>query len=232
MLVRDIEKALTAAEQNGAVFGNRTLSKGALVHLCRRLDNTRSWNILEMGGGQSPVFWEQLHLKTGLSLLLSHLEHDPGFAAIWEEKPVGEGFIHFYRQTLQQLSDEERNEVFASPEVAMSVWSSYGKPVSPELFNHYTIRNAFFAEVDMLPLEQESVDILIVDGPHGNGRSLAFPLFYKHLKPDAFVLVDDYDHYPFIEDLRSLFHMEELFRDTRGDCRWLLGRLTGKRSFS
>lgn len=35
----------------------------------------------------------------------------------------------------------------------------------------------FYAEVDQLALEQQSFDIMILDGPHGNGRSLAYPLF-------------------------------------------------------
>ncbi|RAV04563.1 hypothetical protein [Paenibacillus sp. YN15] len=228
MLVRDIEKCLAAAEQKGVAFGSRALGKGALVHLCRRLEAGRSYHILELGGGMSPYFWDQVAVQDFLSVSLFHIEHDPGLASLWEGQHLGKGSFHFYNRPLKQLSDEERTEVFANPETAWAVWGSYGQAVPQELFNHYTIRNAFYADIETIPLEPASVDVLILDGPHGNGRSLAFPLLYGRLKRDALVLIDDYDHYPFVEDLRSLFQMEELAREPRGEYRWLLCRLTGK----
>lgn len=228
MLVRDIEKCLAAAEQQGVVFGSRALSKGALVHVCRRVEPGRSYRILELGGGMSPFFWDQIAAQEALSISLVHIEHDPELARLWERQQLGKGSFHMYNRPLKQLSDEERTEVFAGPETARAVWGSYGQAVPRELFNHYTIRNAFYSDIETVPLESGSVDVLILDGPHGNGRSLAFPLFYGCLKDDALVLIDDYDHYPFVEDLRSLFRMEELAREPWGDYRWLLCRLAGR----
>lgn len=36
-----------------------------------------------------------------------------------------------------------------------------------------------------VPLPVHSVDVMIVDGPHGNGRSLVYPLLAERLEPDA-----------------------------------------------
>lgn len=228
MLVRDIEKALAAAEENGVEFGTRALSKGALVHLCRRLDDKRTWRILELGGGLTPHFWNQIIVQELLPISLITVEHDLGLSNMWKEAALGNGYIDFHTRSLKKVSDEEWDEIFSCPELAMSVWASYGQPVPTDQYNHYTIRNTFYADVDMLALEDESIDVMILDGPHGNGRSLAYPLFYKKLKPNALVLVDDYDHYPFMEDLRRFFHVEEIFREGKGDYRWVLCRLAGR----
>lgn len=228
MLVRDIEKALNAAEQTGVVFGSKALSKGALVHLCRRLDHNRTWRILELGGGLTPHFWNEIVTQELLPISLITVEHDLTLSNTWKEAELGNGCIEFHTQPLKNLTDEEWNEIFSCPDIALSVWNSYGLPVPTDQHNHYTIRNTFYADVDMLPLEDDSIDVMILDGPHGNGRSLAYPLFYKKLKPDAFVLVDDYDHYPFMDDLRRFFQVEEISREGKGDYRWQLCRLAGR----
>ncbi|MGL4821298.1 MAG: hypothetical protein ACRC5C_15210, partial [Bacilli bacterium] len=76
----------------------------------------------------------------------------------------------------------------------------------------------------------EQIDVVLLDGPHGNGRSLAFPMLYDRLAPNALVLVDDHTHYPFEADLFALFHYETLYKNTVDTQHWALFRLLGKRS--
>lgn len=104
-----------------------------------------------------------------------------------------------------------------------------GAVVPKELEDHYTIRNTFYDGLEQLSLPAQSIDAMIVDGPHGNGRSFAYPLFCNALKPDALVLIDDFDHYPFLPDLGRVFHYEELYREAVGNKRWVLVRLQGMR---
>lgn len=108
-----------------------------------------------------------------------------------------------------------------------SLWPAIGQRVPENQFDHFSIRNAFYADLDQLSLSGHSVDVMVVDGPHGNGRSLAYPLFVDTLKPDALVLVDDFDHYPFLAHLGKIYHYEELFREIVGNRRWVLVRLQG-----
>ncbi|WP_056488980.1 hypothetical protein [Brevibacillus sp. Leaf182] len=70
-----------------------------------------------------------------------------------------------------------------------SLWPAIGQRVPENQFDHFSIQNAFYANLDQLSLSGHSVDVMVVDGPHGNGRSLAYPLFVDTLKPDALVLV-------------------------------------------
>ena len=55
-------------------------------------------------------------------------------------------------------------------------------------------------------------EIMVLDGPNGNGRSLAFALLADRLLIPAWLVVDDYDHYPFLEDLGRLFEFSVIAR--------------------
>lgn len=230
MLVRDIEKAITISEQDGWGYGGMALSKRALVHLCRRLDEKKdTHHILELGGGQSTLFWRDLYALDLLPIQVTTLEHHNDWAKQLSQRVEGIENITIYPQTLKQITDQEWERIFSQPEEAHTLWASYGTTVPEHQHNLYTIRNTFYATLHQLPLEEQSIDIMIVDGPHGNGRSLAYPLFFRVLKPDAFVLVDDFDHYPFLKDLGIVFHFEEIYREILGQERWSLVQLQGRK---
>jgi hypothetical protein len=64
-------------------------------------------------------------------------------------------------------------------------------------------KNVFYDIKDeQLP---DVIDIMIVDGPHGNGRSIAFLHGINRLKSGSYVVIDDYNHYDFIEKFEKLF---------------------------
>lgn len=224
MLVRDIEKALDRSAESGWKYGP-ALPRGALVHLCRHIDASRGpVTVLELGGGHSTLLWRALEELDLLAVRVHTLLHEPDRAKELAGRVEASGSFAVQRAGLKQITDDERERVFADPAAARSAWSSFGKPVPPESYRHYTIRNTFYDNVE-LPLADGSVDVLIVDGPHGNGRSLAYPLLAGKLKPGALVLVDDFDHYPFLADLARVIPYRELYRDIVGDQRWSLVRL-------
>ncbi|RAV22928.1 class I SAM-dependent methyltransferase [Paenibacillus contaminans] len=231
MLVRDIEKALLHAERHGFGFGAMSLSKSALVHLARKLDPPGDGSpirILELGGGQSTIFWSSLEKMSLLPVRVTTLEHDPAWARELQARITNES-IDVSLQTLKQISGSDWERMFADSDKAGLMWEEIGESVPSEQFNHFTIENAFYAEAHSLILEPESIDAMIVDGPHGNGRSLAFLLFAAALKPGALVLIDDFDHYPFLADFGRVFRYEELYREIIGDKRWVLAQCTGRR---
>ncbi|MDB5053631.1 MAG: hypothetical protein JWM44_1681 [Bacilli bacterium] len=228
MLVRDIEKALTLAVNKSWKQDSDTISQNALIHLLRRLDKTNGeYRILQLGGGQTIFVWDSLLSLDLLPLKVTVLEHHPSRASQLIRSVESMTGITVYWNSLKQLTDDEREELFKIPEEAAVKWGKIGKSVIPDQYEHYQIRNAFYGEIHHVPLPKESIDVLIVDGPHGNGRSLAFPLLYSLLKKDALVLIDDFDHYPFAADLERIFSFEEMHRNTWGDQHWLLLRLKG-----
>ncbi len=230
MLVREIEKALLTSEQAAWNYGGTALSKRALVHLCRHLERKEEpHHILELGGGKSTLFWRDVFNLELLPIKVTTLEHHFEWANELAKQVEQHNSISIYPQTLKQISDEEWSEIFSQPQNVRKLWNSFGTPVTTNQYDLYTIHNTFYAEVDQLPLENNTVDVMIVDGPHGNGRSLAYPLFSEVLKEDAFVLIDDFDHYPFLRDLGTIFHYQELYREILGQERWTLVQLQGRK---
>ncbi len=67
-------------------------------------------------------------------------------------------------------------------------------------------------------------DIMLLDGPHGNGRSLAFLRANAYLSSDSIIFIDDFTHYDFIDNFLKIFDAEELFRHVSGNKnKWLSG---------
>lgn len=200
------------------------------MQLCRRLD-TQSGPIrlLELGGGQSTIFWWALLQLDVLQAEVTTLEHHEEWAEKLVQRVKDEERIRVVPQSLKQITDEEWALLFHDPLGAEQLWASLGSVVPKAQHDWYTIHNTFYGEVDQLRLPAESVDVLIVDGPHGNGRSLAYPLLCRAMKRGALVLVDDFDHYPFLNDLERVFYTEELYREVIGEKRSVLVRLQGMR---
>lgn len=228
MLVRDIEKALLHAERHGFSFSAMTLSKSALVHLCRRLeppeDGEEPLQIVEFGSGQSTIFWSALHTLGLLPIHVTSLEHDGSWAGKVRSY-IDQAAVRIFEQTLRQISEEERTQMFAVPSQAGDRWRTKSQAVAKELYADYTIRNTFYGEADLIGFKPGSIDAVVLDGPHGNGRSMAFPLLAHALRPGSLILIDDFDHYPFLEDLGLLFRYTELYMERVTGKHWVLVRL-------
>lgn len=228
LLVKDIEKVYNAIKDLPQIHSRMAISRSALVHLGRRLTHrTEAYRVLELGSGLSTLFLQELQREKLLELEVLTLEHDAAWVKEMTDRVKDSKGIQVVHSPLKKISDAEREALFADSPGSLAAWPSCGSPVPEALNNDYKIRNAFYAEAHKLPLEPQSIDILIVDGPHGNGRSLAYPLFMHALKSDALVLIDDFDHYPFLEDLRKVFRFEELYRDMWSSNHWTLVQLEG-----
>jgi hypothetical protein len=53
-------------------------------------------------------------------------------------------------------------------------------------------------------------DLVVVDGPNGNGRSLAFLAIQHCVKVGTVFFIDDHMHYDFVERLQQVFRVEKL----------------------
>jgi hypothetical protein len=122
---------------------------------------------------------------------------------------------------LKQISDKEWESIFESTEK----WDQIGEYLSIDRYHEYSIRNTFYAKLPYEQFNEKSIDVLIVDGPHGNGRSLSFPLLKRFLKEDAYILIDDYHHYPFLQDASRVFDYEVIYKESIGEQKWALIRL-------
>ena len=73
---------------------------------------------------------------------------------------------------------------------------------------------------------KSDIDLFILDGPNGNGRSILFPML-KEVKGPFYCLIDDISHYPFMSELeRSLKH-DIIFKEIYGHEAYCLAKIMG-----
>lgn len=128
-----------------------------------------------------------------------------------------------------QVDDDSRDAMFLNASESIQVWDSSKHDISPDQFKNPTLRGAFY-NLEPEDFPKTKIDAIILDGPHGNGRSMCFPLFFKHIKSGTLILVDDFHHYPFLDDLGRLFKFDilEERQYQHSNKGWVVLRVTEK----
>jgi len=222
-----VEQAFVEAEKIGWSFGGDwALSKDALKSFSLSLPKLDvPTHILELGAGQSTLFWYSLIKDHSLNLTVTSLEHHPIWADYVKKRIGNCELLRIELLDLKVIDEEEWAKVFDEPKEAANVWKTLGTKVQEEKFENYSMHNTFYEVPPELFAIMKSIDGLIVDGPHGNGRSLAFPLFHNYFNPDAVVLIDDIDHYNFLGNLLNLFSFQILAKQINNNERWVVVQL-------
>lgn len=52
---------------------------------------------------------------------------------------------------------------------------------------------------------KQKFSFVIIDGPNGNGRSIAFNVIKDKINTPCYVFIDDFFHYPFVDDFKRCF---------------------------
>lgn len=227
---KQVEQAFLTAEKIGWSFdGDWSLSKEALRFFSLNLLKLDTpLHILELGAGQSTLFWYSLIKDGDLNLVVTSFEHHPIWADYVQKRVGNSQFLKVEHLGLKVINEEEWLRIFEKPAEAAGIWNPLGTEVKEEKFEDCSLHNAFYQIPDELFSIMKPIDALILDGPHGNGRSLAFPLFFNLLKPNAVILIDDVDHYNFLGNLLSLFDFQILVKKIEGEERWAIVRLEKK----
>jgi hypothetical protein len=141
-------------------------------------------SILEFGSGKSTDYLAQL----GYNIV--SLDDDTTYAS--SHKQV-------YTYDLISLSDEDFEKVINGEVNYFTLSKNY----NPVISRSSKQINCFY-KLDTLPLHYK-LPFIIVDGPNGNGRSLAFRVIEKFIASPCYVFIDDYFHYPFVENFIKVF---------------------------
>ena len=167
------------------------LSKEALKFL-EDLVNTHSLNrAIEFGSGQSTYFLEDL----GVDYV--SFDNNPVYAAQTDK-------VVF--RNLRQLDDNAFDSVITNKVSYFDICNKFPQP------EEVTLRTAnCFYGFEPGDIEGK-FDLVIIDGPNGNGRSLAFNAIKNNLSPISYLFIDDYNHYPFIEHLKIMFPNSKLIK--------------------
>jgi hypothetical protein len=156
--------------------------------------------IVEFGSGYSSIVLSEFVKSLPFKVNLITYEHNKEF--ISRLKPhIDNSSFQLKECKLRILSDIHFEELFKikDPGKFFLEKSNY---VDDKDYYNLKLKNIFY-EDEFSIYKDKSIGLVILDGPNGNGRSIAFPLLKMKLKTNAYILLDDYEDYNF-EDYLNL----------------------------
>lgn len=209
----------------GDGFGGWALSLSSLRSLLANIDHpqlTGECCVLELGGGQSTLFWKELsELFPGLTVIT--WEHNQQFVDMLNNRVAGSSIRIEYRK-LQQYSDAEWQKIFSccnAKDIENTLTTAHPSDLSISEYCNTRAHNVFY-NLENIKIPNGKINILVVDGPHGNGRSLAFAAFAKYFMEGTIILIDDVSHYPFLEMLSKFVTFRILSTSFSLNKQWII----------
>lgn len=200
-----------------------SISKKALEMLIEEMGDDIT-GILEFGAGYSTLFFAKFMDLNQKNIPIYSFEHNVCFWDKLSKDLQPFSFVNLLMPKLKQLSDEEYEELFIS-ERPSDIYSHIGKPVPADLYHHTRLHNVFY-EIDLDKLKLDEINLIILDGPNGNGRSIAFPLLRDVLSLPIYCLVDDFTHYPFLDEMQKCFDISRIFEFDYGHDAYSFMKIT------
>ena len=177
---------------NKYTFNGWGLSEEAFETLEQIVESENITEVLEFGSGQSTYFLNDLNLN-----ILSFDDNIDYSAKV-------EGVV---LRDLISVSDSDFNKIINNKISFYDVCQKYDFVKQ----KHSKQKNCFY-KLNSEDIK-EKYQLIILDGPNGNGRSIAFNVIQNKIKYPSYILIDDYDHYPFIEHFNNFFPNNELVFD-------------------
>lgn len=168
------------------------LSVEAFKALSDAMDTLPNISAIEFGSGVSTEFLMDYAADAEKELQFDSFDNDKKYK---HPKAV--------LSYLVECKDKDYEEMFRQKEIN---WGAFKK----RFWRPKTRQKNCFYNVKDYPLK-ENYNLAIVDGPHGNGRNIAY-LLLKDKMQSGFILIDDFNHYDFVERASNLFNLEEICR--------------------
>jgi hypothetical protein len=144
-------------------------------------------NIVEFGSGQSSRFFSDLKTFHNLDYSVTSFDHNRAYA-----------FDSAIIRYLVSCDDEVFSKTFEDKQITKDSFSN-----AQHEKDNFRVKNCFYDLTDEdLP---DDIDLVVLDGPNGNGRSLAFPHLVGKLKSPCYVMIDDVNHYDFLDRAKQIF---------------------------
>lgn len=183
------------------------LSISALEALAGAIDELPVVCAIEFGSGGSTRFLVDYCAHVGKPLTLDSFDNDARY-----------GHPDATLARLVQCGADDYERMFERGEIDWSAFRRrWRRPKSRQKRCFYDLSDVALAE---------GYDIAIVDGPHGDGRNFAWLLLRERMSDGAFILIDDFNHYDFLERAASQLPLEELRRVESERDNFVLVRVT------
>lgn len=223
--VKAMQASLAKAEQYRR-WNGWALERAGIVWLAKLILEQGIRRIVEFGAGYSTValteFLRQVHAK---DTHMDSFEHVPEFVERIRIFLPEETRANLHCIKLLQVEDAVFEGLFDAPDPCGDFIAS-ACLVPAERYLETRLRNLFYG-FDFRTWPPASVDLMILDGPNGNGRSLAFPFLKKTMRLPGWVLVDDYRHHPYLNYLQRVFVGHVVQQVDAGHKNYALVKLSG-----
>lgn len=187
------------------------LSKTAFDKIYKILETKEQCNIIEFGSGISTRFFVDYKLYSKKNIFIKTYDDDEKYSY---QNTNNYNFVDLNIKKLIQFDNNHFNNMMNNKEYRHFSWHYY----NPLPINHpkyWRPRNTFY-EIEKLD-DDIKYDIVLLDGPHGNGRNIAYLHLIGHLNPNAYIIIDDITAadddfiYDFIPYLKKIFDVKEIY---------------------
>lgn len=176
-------------DYNKYYLDNWGLSSKALEVIHSLIIEYNLSRVIEFGSGRSTRFLEDINID------YVSFDDDINYKANFPNvllRPIRQTSIDFYNR---MISGEEFNKN------EFNTFSILETKSTQQEYCFYDIyKNDLYGKYDLV----------ILDGPNGNGRSIAFNVIKEYIADPCYIFIDDYTHYPFITHLKNNFPKAEL----------------------
>jgi len=185
------------------------LSTKAFDAMQQALDSLSEIRAIEFGSGFSTQFLLDYAEKKNKNLEIDSFDNDVKYKH-------AEAIL----TRLVTCSAESYQTMFNQKKIDWSLFRKrWWKPKSRQKNCFYDLENYAL---------KKNYNFAIIDGPHGNGRNFAYLLLRDRMK-DGFILIDDFNHYDFVETASTIFDLEELVRVEEKRDNFIFLKVTGER---
>jgi len=165
-------------------------------------DNLR---VVEFGSGKSTHFLVDIVLEGIKKLEIVSFDDNPQYAY---KNDGNHEFLKLLIRNLQECTDEVYDNMFKNRKLDKDLLYSKKTPLTTRQKNNfYEIKDGDINGI---------YDVMILDGPNGNGRNISYLHMYNHLDVGSVVLIDDYTHYDFIDKFSLFFGFDIIHESNNG----------------
>jgi len=182
--------------------------------------------IVECGSGFSTVVLHHWAPSRAERTRVLSFEHQPQQVRRLRALLDPEAMACVRHSPLSQVTEAAFRRMLGAPMQTRAIWRERADPLPEDLYEQTRITRAFYDTLVGCPPQPTTGErlLVILDGPNGSGRSIAFPLLAPVSSEESFWLIDDWDHYPFLHEMAAVFVILQEQTATIGSKRWKLVR--------
>jgi hypothetical protein len=176
--------------------------------LDEKLKEKDKLRILEFGSGMSTKFfldYNNLCKKDQDILEITSFDNDLEWCY---KKNENDKCLNLHIRELEECNEKDFNEQMETKNLNKKAFSIRKTPPT------WRQRNCFYdiQENDI----HGKYDIVIIDGPNGNGRNISYLYFKENLEKESIILIDDFNgcdndfKYKFVEYAKEFFKLEDI----------------------